>query len=124
MSYDLDALHAKYGINVASVKFGTTAERSSIALIAAVAGAFPVIHQVACAGSVYGFFELSQSTVAGTVNWQGFTGNTPLIEGVRVQMDASAVVNFHASGVGADMGSGFFRVWYSLQKGVGAGLSL
>ena len=129
MSYDLDALHQKYGIQVASVKFGSSAERSSIALIAAVAGATPIIHQVACAASAFAIFQLGQSTAAGTMTYLTMCGNTPQIEGVRIVNDSSAVVNLFATGdAGVDAGSGFFRVYFSLQRSpagaAGGGLNL
>jgi hypothetical protein len=119
MSYDLDALHQKYGIQIASVQFGTTAERSSIPLIAAPAGAEIVLHQVACAASIWSAFRVAIGTGLGTSVWQGYTGNTPLVEGVRCVADASTALLFNATGVGADAGSGFFRVFFTLQKAAG-----
>lgn len=122
MSYDLDSLHQKYGLQSASVRFGTTAERSSITLITAVAGEAAVIHQVAAAASVWANFKVTVSTAAGTSAWVGFTGNTPLVEGTRILTDASTTLVFNATGIGADAGSGFFRVYFTTIKSTGAGI--
>jgi hypothetical protein len=119
MSYDLDQLHQKYGIQVASVQFGTSVERSSIALIAAVAGAAPVIHQVVAAASIYSVFRISVSTAAGTSVWVGMTGPANFYEGTRIMGDSSTALTMNATGVGADAGTGFLRVFFSMQKSTG-----
>lgn len=121
MSYDLDCLHQKYGLQMASVQFGSTAERSSIALISAVANGVPVIHQIACAASIWANFRLSVGATAalGTSIWAGFTGNTTLTESLRIVGDASTAILFNATGVAADAGSGFFRVFFSIQRAGG-----
>ena len=116
MSYDLDALHQKYGLQIASVAFTASAGRSSISLVAAVAGQAVVIHQVLAAASVYANFVITESTAAATTVWNGLTGPTPLYEPTRVLTSPSTTLVMNATGIGADAGNGFLRIYFTRQS--------
>lgn len=116
MSNDFFGVDARETIQIASVNFTASAGRSSISLVAAIAGQSPIIHQVACAASVWANFVITQSTAAGTAVWTGLTGNTPLVEPTYIKCAASTILLMNATGVGADAGNGFIRILFSLRS--------
>lgn len=121
MSYDLDQLHQKYGLNFASVRFATQSDMVGVTLIPAVAGAEAVVHQIAFAASAWAQVQLDRATGAASAYWTGFAGQTQLVEGVRIVGDASAAIFADLASVSAVTGSGFLHVWYCYQRATNSG---
>jgi hypothetical protein len=115
MSYDLDSLHNKYAVQIASVAFTASAGRSSVTLVTAASGQAVVIHQVLAAASVWSQFVITESTAAATTVWQGNAGQTTLYEPTRVLTTASTTLVMNATGIGADAGNGFIRIYFTRQ---------
>lgn len=115
MSYDLDSLHMKYGIQIYSVAFATTSDVAGTTVIPGVAGQMAVIHQVAFMASAWSSARLERATGAASSYWNGFAGQTQIIEGTRVQTDSGASVFADVTGAGASCGLGVLKVWYTYQ---------
>lgn len=119
MSYDLDSLHQKYGLQLASVQFATVSDASGLILIATTTDSVNIIHQVTMAGSVW--VRLQLGTVASSANpyWEGTAGQTFLVEQTRIQTAAGLPVFADLVSINASIGNGFFHVYFTQQKGGG-----
>lgn len=115
MSYDLDALHAKYGVQIYSVAFATTSDVAGTTVIPGVAGQMGVIHQVSFMASVWSSARLERATGAASSYWNTFAGQTQVIEPTRIMCDAGASVFADVQGAGATCGNGVLKVWYTYQ---------
>lgn len=124
MSYDLDALHQKYGIQVASVKFATVSDLAGTTIIPGVANQCGVIHQIVFAASSWAKMSLGLSTAAGTTVWTGYAGQTCEPEPTRILCDSGASVFAFLASIAVTPGSGFFHAYFSYQKSGGTNLSL
>lgn len=123
MSYDLDALHQKYGVQVASLRFATVSDAAGTTVIPGVAGQAGIIHQVVFGASAWANLSLGYSTAAGTMVYNAFAGQTMLTEGTRVPADSGASVFAFLASVGVVSGSGFYRVYYTYQRSVGVNIA-
>jgi hypothetical protein len=124
MSYDLDCLHQKYGLQVASVKFATVADLGGTTIIPGVAGQMGVIHQITWAASSWAKMSIGVSTAAGTTAWVGYSGQATEPELTRIPCDSGASVFAFLASVAIVPGSGFLHVYFTYQKSSGAGLSI
>jgi hypothetical protein len=124
MSYDLDQLHQKYGVQVASVQFATITDLAGLTLVPAVAGGQNVIHQVLYISSSWSRVQLARATGAGSAYWVGYAGQTALYEPTRIVGDSGASIICENASIGITSGSGVVRVWFTVQKSTGAGLTL
>jgi hypothetical protein len=119
MSYDMESLHAKGAVAIASVKFATSSDIAGLTLIAAAAGAAPVIHQISFAASSWANIQFGRATAAASSYWNAYAGQTPITEPTRIICDASANVYADLASVAVVTGNGFIRAWYTMQKGAG-----
>jgi hypothetical protein len=125
MSYDLDCLHEKYGIQIASVQFATVSDASGLVLIATTAGQAIVIHQVTLVASVWVKLSLSTSASSATPFWEGAAAQTRLYEPTRIMVDAGAGLVADLASVAVKPGNGVFHVYFTTQRGqTGAGLGV
>lgn len=119
MSYDLDALHAKYGLAVASVTFATVSDVNGTTIIPGVSNQRGVIHQVSFISSQWAQLRITAATALGTTIWTGFAGQTPLVESTRTPCDAGASIFAHVASVAAVTGNGIIHVYYTYEKSGG-----
>ena len=124
MSYDLDCLHQKYGLQLASVKFATVSDLAGTTIIPGVAGQMGVIHQVTWAASSWAQMSMGPATALGTTNWIGYSGQATEPELTRIPCDSGASIFAFLSSVAVTTGSGFLHVYFTYQKSSGAGLSI
>lgn len=115
MSYDLDSLHMKYGIQIYSVSFATTSDVAGTTAIPGVAGQQAIIHQVAFMASAWSSARLERATGAASSYWNGYAGQTQIMEGTRVACDSGASVFADVQGAGASCGLGVLKVWFTYQ---------
>jgi hypothetical protein len=124
MSYDLDALHQKYGLQMASVRFAQVSDLAGTTIIPGVSNQAGVIQQVTFTASSWANLSLGLSTAAGTMVWTGFAGQAAAVEQTRVLCDSGASIFAFLGSVAVTTGSGFLHVYFTYQKSGGAGLSL
>ena len=119
MSYDLDALHQKYGLQVASLRFATITDLAGATLIAAASGAQAVIHQVVYISSSWSQVQIARATGAASAYWVGYAGQTAIYEPTRIVCDSSANIVGENASIAVTSGSGVLRVYFTLQKSTG-----
>lgn len=123
MSYDLDQLHQKYGLQVASIQFATATNLGGTALIAAPSANIAIIiHGVWFQASAWAQAAIEKAT-AGTTYWTGYAAQAPIYEPTRIVCDAGTGVFVEANTIATNAGSGVLRVWFTTQQ-AGGGTAL
>lgn len=116
MSYDLELLHARSALSVASVRFASATDLAGTAVIPAVTGAAAVVHAIYLQASAYFPVQLERTTAAASAYWIGFGNQTPTQENTRFQCDVSSAV--FLSGTNG-LGSGVVRIYYTYNRSTG-----
>lgn len=125
MSYDLESLKVKEGMQIASLSFSSSTDLAGTIWIATQANAQAILHQVLLQASAFARLNVERATGAASSYWTAFGNQTAVVEGVRIPIDAGSAAFVEAN---AGIGSGVLRGWFTIHPtpagGTGGGLSL
>lgn len=116
MSYDLEVLHQKSAMNIASLVFTSGTELAGTSFIPSSLNNQVIIHQIYFQASGFATCQMGRATAAASGYWSAMGTQTPSVEPTRIVVDAASGV--FLSGANG-LGNGMIRAWYTTQRATG-----